>query len=81
MSLWKCQCRYYLSGPKAGTTDIFADNLLGLPDNITPARSGGYWVGCGASRHTGLMDYLGRSPWLKNLITKVDCQYSQFDTS
>ncbi|KAK9497638.1 hypothetical protein O3M35_004328 [Rhynocoris fuscipes] len=28
--------RYYLRGPKAGTADIFIDNLPGFPDNILP---------------------------------------------
>lgn len=30
--------RYWLKGPKAGTSDIFIDNLPGFPDNITANR-------------------------------------------
>jgi sugar lactone lactonase YvrE len=26
--------RYWLTGPKAGTHDMFIDNLPGLPDNL-----------------------------------------------
>ena len=64
--------RYYLSGPKAGTTDIFADNLIGIPDNISPASSGGYWVGAAASRHTGVFDSFSQYPWLRNIFAKVN---------
>ena len=60
-----------MSGSKAGTSDIFADNLVGLPDNISPASSGGYWVAMGASRHSGLLDMLYRNPWIRNLVAKV----------
>ena len=65
--------RYYLSGPKAGTK-VFADNLVGIPDNISPASSGGYWVGSGASRHSGyfvFLHFLARWPRLKNIVAKV----------
>ncbi|CAN6201184.1 unnamed protein product [Urochloa humidicola] len=35
--------RYWLRGPKAGTSEMFAD-LPGYPDNVRPDRKGGYWV-------------------------------------
>lgn len=63
--------RYYLKGSKAGTVDIFADNLPGLPDNITPSSGGGYWVGLGAVRDNGLLDMLVERPWLRLLGYKV----------
>lgn len=35
--------RYWLTGDKAGTHDVFADGLPGCPDNITPDEKG-FWV-------------------------------------
>ncbi|KAJ1259794.1 hypothetical protein BS78_10G183400 [Paspalum vaginatum] len=35
--------RYWLEGPKAGTSEPFAD-LPGYPDNVRPDGKGGYWV-------------------------------------
>lgn len=36
--------RYWLKGPKAGTHEIFIDNLPGFPDNITSNSKGGFWL-------------------------------------
>ena len=63
--------RYYLSGGRAGTSDTFADNLIGLPDNISPASSGGYWVAFASSRHNGFIDMFFRNPWYRSLLAKV----------
>ncbi|CAD6336382.1 unnamed protein product [Miscanthus lutarioriparius] len=35
--------RYWLRGPKAGTSETLAD-LPGYPDNVRPDGKGGYWV-------------------------------------
>ncbi|TVU08294.1 hypothetical protein EJB05_41694, partial [Eragrostis curvula] len=35
--------KYWLQGPKANTSEIFAD-LPGYPDNVRPDEKGGYWV-------------------------------------
>ncbi|KAF8669897.1 hypothetical protein HU200_051077 [Digitaria exilis] len=35
--------RYLIRGPKAGTSELFA-NLPGYPDNVRPDGNGGYWV-------------------------------------
>ena len=64
--------RYYLRGPKAGTTDVFIDNLPGLPDNISPnARGNGYWVSFAVTR-TWLTDYMAGLPTLRWLIVRVN---------
>ncbi|XP_071511647.1 adipocyte plasma membrane-associated protein-like [Diadema antillarum] len=65
--------KYFLTGPKTGSTEVFIDNLPGMPDNIRPSRSGGYWVGLAfASSRQGLitMDLLAPLPWLRNIIVK-----------
>ena len=36
--------RYWLTGDKAGTSDIFADNLPGCPDNINSNGMGVFWI-------------------------------------
>jgi sugar lactone lactonase YvrE len=36
--------RYWLKGSKAGTHEIFIDNLPGFPDNISNNRKGTFWL-------------------------------------
>ena len=72
--------RYYLSGPKAGTMDVFVENLPGLPDNISPSASGGYWVGFAIARHTPPVEILTELPILRTLIAKVrDLQLENYN--
>lgn len=48
---WLCRIsRYWLSGPKAGTIEIVAENLPIYPANISLAPDGGYWVAILAGR-------------------------------
>jgi sugar lactone lactonase YvrE len=42
--------RYWLSGPKAGTVEPFADNLPGMPDNMSLGSDQLLWVGMVARR-------------------------------
>ena len=66
--------RYHLKGPKAGTMDVFADNLPGLPDNVRKSSSGGYWVGIAIVRRPGqfnMFDYVASRPWIRSFVTKV----------
>ena len=36
--------RHWLQGPRRGTTEVFIDELPGLPDNINRASDGNYWL-------------------------------------
>lgn len=36
--------RAWLSGPRAGTSDIFVADLPGFPDGVSPRAAGGFWV-------------------------------------
>lgn len=36
--------RYWLEGPKAGTAEIFVDNLPGFPDGVSSNDRGTFWV-------------------------------------
>ncbi|MFG3714915.1 SMP-30/gluconolactonase/LRE family protein [Micromonospora sp. NPDC047730] len=62
--------RYWLTGPKAGTHDTFADNLPGFPDNLTPVGDGTYWVALYQPRDPNL-DRLQSHAFLKAQIAKL----------
>ena len=62
--------RYWLSGEKAGTHDIFIDNLPGLPDNLQGDRNGTFWVALPTPRKADA-DMLHRSPWAKAQLAKL----------
>ncbi|QHJ13240.1 hypothetical protein FX988_03501 [Paraglaciecola mesophila] len=62
--------RYWLSGPKAGTSEVFIDNLPGFPDNIARSPTGGYWLGFASPRSESLDD-LSRSPFLRKVVQRL----------
>jgi ribose transport system permease protein len=48
---WACRVsRYWLEGPKAGTTEIVLPILPGYPDNVNRGSRGAYWVGLAGTR-------------------------------
>lgn len=42
--------RYWLEGPKAGTTDTLIDNLPGFPDGVSRSSTGDFWIAIVAPR-------------------------------
>ncbi|RZL00748.1 MAG: SMP-30/gluconolactonase/LRE family protein [Rubrivivax sp.] len=42
--------RYWLKGPKAGTSEVFVENLPGFPDNISYNGRDGFWLALFAPR-------------------------------
>lgn len=62
--------RYWLKGPKAGTNDIFIDNLPGFPDGVSANRRGTFWVALFTVRNP-LMDRLHPSPFVKRQMAKL----------
>ncbi|WP_339487902.1 SMP-30/gluconolactonase/LRE family protein [Pseudomonas sp. EL_65y_Pfl2_R95] len=62
--------RYWLKGEKAGTHDVFVDNLPGLPDNLEGDRAGTFWVAMPSPRKADA-DFLHQHPWLKAQISKL----------
>lgn len=62
--------RYHLKGPKAGTAEIFAENLPGMPDNLRRSGDGGYWLALGAERNPTI-DALHAHPLLKRIVHKL----------
>ena len=62
--------RYWLKGEKAGTSDIFIDNLPGFPDGVSANRNGIFWLAIPSPRNPA-MDNAHPSPWLKGVISKL----------
>lgn len=62
--------RYWLSGPKAGTHDLFIDNLPGLPDNLAFNGRDRFWVALYAPRNT-LLDALAAHPFARKMIVRA----------
>lgn len=65
--------RYYLKGPKSGTTDIFIDGLPGTPDNLTP-DSKGLWVPLPISRNSknpALWQSAANAPLIRTFVLRL----------
>jgi sugar lactone lactonase YvrE len=62
--------RYWLKGPKAGTSEIFAENLPGFPDNITSNRRGTFWLALFTVRNDR-MDRMHPNPMLKKILSRL----------
>ncbi len=63
--------RYWLAGPRRGSAEPFAENLPGLPDNVTwsPSRRA-FWVALFSPRVPAL-DALARHPFLREVVLRV----------
>lgn len=63
--------RYWLAGPRRGTSDLFAENLPGLPDNITwSAERRAFWVALYSPRVPAL-DLLAPYPFLRKVVQRI----------
>jgi hypothetical protein len=65
--------RYWLRGPKAGQSDIFASALPGYPDNLTYNGRGMFWVALPSSRNSAL-EALAGWPWLRKVVQRLPAQ-------
>lgn len=63
--------RYWLAGPRKGSSEPFLENLPGLPDNLTwsPERRA-FWVALFSPRVAAL-DLLAPHPWLRKLVLRL----------
>jgi hypothetical protein len=67
----RCQIkRYWLTGPRAGTEDIFADNLPGFVHNLSLDDRGVLWMALAQPRST-LADSIAGSPFLRRQVAKL----------
>ncbi|WP_308909750.1 SMP-30/gluconolactonase/LRE family protein [Pseudokordiimonas caeni] len=62
--------RYWLKGDKAGTSDIFIDNLPGFPDGVSANRKGTFWLALASPRNP-MLDKVHPKPWAKALLAKL----------
>ena len=62
--------RYWLKGEKAGTHDVFIDNLPGFPDGVSGNRKGRFWLALPTLRLPAV-DKMHPRPWLKNISAKL----------
>jgi len=62
--------RLWLKGPKAGTQDIFIDNLPGFPDGVSSDHDGQFWVAIPTIRNM-LLDTIHPYPRLKELVAAL----------
>jgi len=64
--IWK----HWLKGEKAGTSEIFVENLPGMPDNIARDANGDLWVALYQERHA-YTDFIMSSKLLRFLLLKI----------
>ncbi|MNF41252.1 Strictosidine synthase [compost metagenome] len=62
--------RYWLSGPKAGSHEVFVDNLPGLPDNLSFNGHERFWVALYAPRNA-LLDSTAAHPFVRKMIVRA----------
>lgn len=60
----------YLSGAKAGTTELIWDNLPGLPDGLDRDKNGNIWTGIIKER-SSLINWIHANPWIKPLVLRI----------
>jgi sugar lactone lactonase YvrE len=63
--------RYWLKGPRAGTHEVFIDNLPGFPDNITYNNRGVFWLAIFAPRDAMLDGLLPGKLYLRTVLSKL----------
>lgn len=62
--------RYWLKGERAGSSDLFSDNLPGFPDNISTNADGTYWLALFTIRKP-IADRIHPYPFLKKLLARL----------
>ncbi len=62
--------RHWLKGEKAGTSEVFIDNLPGFPDGISSNRRGTFWLALFTVRNP-IMDHLHPYPFAKKILSRL----------
>ena len=62
--------KYWLTGERAGSSEIFVDNLPGFPDGISAAVGGGWWVAL-VARPSPLVLFPFGYAWVRTLLAHV----------
>ncbi|MFT6339210.1 MAG: sugar lactone lactonase YvrE [Alcanivorax sp.] len=62
--------RYWLKGDKAGSHDVFFDNLPGIPDGISSNGNGTFWVALFSPRNA-MLDAMSDKPLLRKVAFRL----------
>jgi sugar lactone lactonase YvrE len=62
--------QYWLTGQRAGESEVLIDNLPGFPDNINRGADGRFWIGLVAPRNA-LLDALSDKPFLRKVVQRL----------
>lgn len=62
--------RYWLKGDKKGQTEVFINNLPGLPNGIARRKDGSFWLGY-TTRRDDLLDKMQPKPGMKKIIFAI----------
>jgi sugar lactone lactonase YvrE len=62
--------RFWLEGPKKGTSEPFIEGLPAFPDNITRGLDGRFWVALISPRNR-LLDSLCEKPFLRKVVQRM----------
>jgi sugar lactone lactonase YvrE len=62
--------RYWLAGPKAGTSDRLIENLPGLVDGLASDGGGTFYLTMPGYR-TPALDWMHQRPWVKDQVAKL----------
>ncbi|EKF74814.1 hypothetical protein A11A3_06265 [Alcanivorax hongdengensis A-11-3] len=62
--------RYWLKGDKAGSHDIFIDNLPGIPDGVSANGQGTFWLALFSPRNAAL-DAMADKPLLRKVAYRL----------
>jgi hypothetical protein len=66
--------KYWLEGPKSGTTELVAD-LPGFPDNVRINEKGQFWVAIDCCR-TAAQELLTHNPWIRGVYFRLPIRMS-----
>jgi hypothetical protein len=66
--------RYWLSGPKKGTQDVFVDTLPGFIDGVSLGSNGTFWVAMLSHDQDAAAGIISKLPGAKTLIAKFFVQ-------
>ena len=62
--------KYWLKGDKAGTSEIFIENLPGFPDNVSSNEEGIFWVALFNPRNS-FVEMSSNKPFLRKMVLRL----------
>lgn len=62
--------KYWLKGPRRGTSEVLIENLPGFGDNLKTGLNGRFWLGFAAPRKA-IVDRLADKPFLRKVVIRL----------